>query len=371
MKIRAKKLLTPGGWLPDRTVRIERGVVVEVGQGADADRTCDLLTPGLFDLHNHGGEGIDFRSGTAAGLAPLLTKMLREGVTDMLLTVSTSPVDVIRHGLAMAREAMRLQQEGALGGTRVYGVHMEGPFLNPDRPGAMDPKQMLAPSPGAFRDAFGEYMDVIREVTLAPEVPGALELAAYLAGEGICVQAGHTDATYEQAEAAFASGVTSLCHTFNACRPIHHRDPAVVTAALLNRGVYSEAICDLVHLHPGAILLIYRMKGAGRAVIVSDSTMLHGMPDGEYGGRVVRGGVVRTTDGALSGGRAYLGEAVRNAVSIGIPEADAFLMASETPARRVGADKLGAIRPGMAAHLAAFDEGLACRFTVIGENVYE
>lgn len=371
MRIYAKRLLTPGGWLSNRVVSVADGVIVDIAEGTQGDRACDVLAPGLFDLHNHGGMGLSFRTGTAQGLAPFLDAMLRDGVTDMLMTVSTGPVDGIVHGLEMAREAMRLQAAGQLHGTRIQGVHMEGPYLNPKVPGAMNPAEMLPPDVETFERHFGPYKDIIRVVTLAPEVEGALALVRHLARAGIGVQAGHTDATWDQAEAGFAAGVDSLCHTFNAARPIHHREPSIVTASLLRRDVYCEAICDLVHLHPGTIALIHRTKGPGRMVIVSDSTPPHGLPDGEYNGRVIKDGIVRTPSGALSGGGAYLGRAVRNLISIGIAPEEALWMSAQTPAERVDARALGMVRPGMAAHLAAFDEGYACTFTVVGDMIYE
>ena len=235
---------------------------------------------------------------------------------------------------------------------------------------------MPLPSPEAFDERFGKYVNQIRMVTIAPEREGARELTAHLLKKGIKVQSGHTDATYEEAQEGFGWGIDSQCHTFNAARGIHHREPGVVTAALLNKNVYCEVICDFKHLHPAAVELIYRMKGPEKMEIISDSVAVTGLPDGEH---VINGRKYLIVDGTqrvkggntLSGGACYLDGAVRNLISIGIPSEDVFRMASRTPAERLGLERIGRIKPGCEAQLAAWDEKWRCRFTIIRGEVYE
>lgn len=376
MRILAKRLLTPLGFVDHQTVTVENGLIADIApdMGA-ADAIAPVLTPGLIDLHNHGGNGFDTKSSTLAEMRVFLSRMLSCGVTDMLMTVSTGDRERIRKGLALVSEAMRLQKARELPGTHIQGVHLEGPFLSPKRPGAMAVAQMQAPSVEAFEATCAPYIDIIREVTLAPEEEGAQELIDYLVRRGIRVQAGHTDASYEAAKASFVKGVGSLCHTFNACRPIHHREPGIVTAALLDDTVYCEAICDMVHLHQGTIALIYRCKGPDRMIIVSDSTKPHEMPDGEYrSGQhayIVTNGVARTVSGSLSGGSAYMDAEIRNLISIGIDPADAYTMGTATPAKWMGFDALGTVEPGKAAHLSAFDEHFMPIFTVLDGVIYK
>ena len=173
------------------------------------------------------------------------------------------------------------------------------------------------------------------------------------------MQAGHTDADYETAQRAFSAGFTGMCHTFNACRPLRHRDPGVVAAALLNPNVTTECICDLVHLHPAALQLVYHMKGPEAMIAVSDSVATHGLPDGRYtvAGQdyIVQNGVSRCANGTLDGGGVYLDGAVRNLQSIGIPAQDACLMASTTPAALLGLPRT--IHPGRPAVLVGWGEG--------------
>ena len=370
MRIHAKRLLTPQGFLDNQAVDIEDGVIAAIAPIAapEADLYADILTPGLIDLHVHGGEGFNARDFGIEGIAPFLDKMLACGVTDFLMTISTGFKDTMRHGLEVTRQAMQLQSEGKLGGARILGAHLEGPFLSLNRPGAMQEEAIIPPSVKAYEDMFAGYEDVIKKISLAPEEEGADELIAHLIAKGVIVQAGHTNATFGEAQHAFGLGIQSLCHTFNACKPIHHRDPGVITAALVNPDVYCEAICDLEHLHGGTLQLIYGMKGPERMILVSDSVATHGMPDGEYFMEgyhiVVKDGISHTIDGALDGGGAYLDGAVRNIQSLGISAEDTLTMAAATPAARMGLADLGTIETGKRAHLTAWNEDWKVAFAI-------
>ena len=273
--------------------------------------------------------------------------------------IAEADVTYLEDYLKTRDPAMQQQAAGKLPGAHILGVHLEGPFLSPERPGAMPPAALLPPTLAAYQTLVQGYESVIRQVTLAPELPGALELGAALAARGIRVQAGHTDADYETAQRAFSAGFTGLCHTFNACRPLRHRDPGVVAAALLDPNVTTECICDLVHLHPAALQLVYHMKGPEAMIAVSDSVATHGLPDGRYtvAGQdyIVQNGVSRCANGTLDGGGVYLDGAVRNLQSIGIPAQDACLMASTTPAALLGLPRT--IHPGYPAVLVGWSEG--------------
>ena len=372
MKLFAKKLLLPQGFAENRVVTVEGGVILSVDAGERGDVCVPILAPGYIDLHNHGGEGYDTTLVSMELLEKFLLRQQRAGVTDLLITLLTDNPAQMAAELSFLRSAMGLQRDGKLGGAQIVGAHLEGPFLNPRKNGAQAVEEILPPSAELYDRCFGDYGDVIRMVTVAPEMEGAIELAAHLSALGIAVQAGHTDCDFEQAEIAFDGGFTSVCHTFNACPPIHHRTPGLVTAAMLRETVYCEAICDLVHLHPAVLRLLHRLKGADWMIAISDSTMPTGLPDGvySYSGHQckVEGGVKSTLDGALYGGGCYLDEAVKNLVSIGIPLTDALKMASATPARRLGLARLGEIATGKAAHLVALSEELTPIATLIGEE---
>ncbi|MBQ7355257.1 MAG: N-acetylglucosamine-6-phosphate deacetylase [Clostridia bacterium] len=373
MKLYAKKILLPDGFLEDRTVTIENGIITAIEAGNSGELTFPILAPGYFDLHNHGGEGYDTTLLSMELLEKFLLRLRKAGVTDILITLLTGTLSQMAEELSFLRSAMERQKAGSLPGARIVGAHLEGPFLNGAKNGAQDASSIIPPSVEIYDRYFGEFADVIRMVTVAPEVEGAADLAAHLVARGICVQAGHNLCDFETAELAFAAGFTSVCHTFNACPPIHHRAPGLVTAAMLSDDVYCEAICDLVHLHPGVLRLLYRTKGAKRMIAISDSTMPTGLPDGvySYAGHQckVENGVKSTLDGALYGGGCYLDESVKNLISIGIPAEDALQMCSATPANRMGLAKLGKIRVGAEAHLVGLDEDYTPIATLIGDDL--
>ena len=376
MKLFAKKLLLGAQFAENRIVIVEDGKIAAIRPadlGEEADAYLPILAPGYFDLHNHGGEGYDTTLLSLDLLEKFLLRQRRAGVTDILITVLTGKPDLMEKELSFLRSAMALQKQGKLPGARIVGAHLEGPFLNAAKNGAQAADCILPPSVETYDRYFGAYGDVIRMVTVAPEMEGALELAAHLTARGIMVQAGHNDCDYETAERAFAAGFGSVCHTFNACPPIHHRKPGLVTAAMLCDSVYCEAICDLVHLHPGTLKLLYRTKGAAKMIVISDSTMPTGLPDGvyEYVGNFckVEGGVKSTLDGALYGGGCYVDESVKNLISIGIPAEDALQMCSATPARRMGLSEIGEIREGAKAHLVGLDESYTPIATLIDHDL--
>jgi N-acetylglucosamine-6-phosphate deacetylase len=375
MKLFAKKILLSEGFQENYMVTVEKGRIAAVypSQGEGADYVLPILAPGYFDLHNHGGEGYDTTLLSLELLEKFLTRLRHCGVTDILITLLTGSVEQMAEELRFLRKAMALQADGKLGGAQIVGAHLEGPFLNPAKNGAQAADAILPPSVEIYNRYFGEFDDVIRMVTIAPEREGAMELAAHLCQRGIMVQAGHTLCDFETAERAFQFGVTSVCHTFNACPPIHHREPGLVTAALLNSDVYCEAICDLVHLHPGILRLMHRTKGAERMVVISDSTMPTGLPDGVYSYAEhrckVENGVKSTLDGALYGGGCYQDESVKNLISIGIPAKDALRMCSATPARRMKIADLGEIRVGAKAHLVGLSDDYTPIATLIGDDL--
>ena len=373
MKIFAKKILLLSGFADNCVVTVEGGIITAIEQGSEGDVTAPILAPGYFDVHNHGGEGYDTTLLDMDLLTKFVTRLQKSGVTDILITILTGSLELMAEELAFLRNAMNLQKEGKLGGARIVGAHLEGPFLNGAKNGAQAAEFILLPSVELYDRHFGEYSDVVKMVTIAPEMEGAMELAAHLSAKGIMVQAGHNLCDWETAEKAFASGFTSVCHTFNACPSIHHRTPGLVTSALTNEQVYCEAICDLVHLHEGVLKLMYHCKGADHMVVISDSTMPTGLPDGTYCYRgnwcKVENGVKSTLDGALYGGGCYVDESVKNLISIGIPAADVLKMCSATPARRMGMDEIGKIEVGAKAHLVGLAEDYTPVLTVIGERV--
>ncbi|MBE5776611.1 MAG: hypothetical protein E7326_03820 [Clostridiales bacterium] len=369
MKICARYLLTPEGFLRDRTVHIQDGVITGIGPAVqDADVTCHTCVPGLIDQHVHGGYGADLMASDADKILNWLRFLLKNGVTQVLAGIYTFPIPVMRKAMQVVREVMNLQSEGA-GGAMLTGIHLEGPFISHGALGAMDDRYVLAPTVDNYKALSEGFEDIIRLITIAPE-EDADELIGYLTKKGVPILAGHTAATVEEGVHAFELGVGGVCHFFNASTPIHHRKPGILTEGLLNRNVYCECIADFVHVHPKAVELIYRMKGADRMILVSDAVSTTGLPDGEYieenGTRViVKNGESRTPEGNLNGGSSLSLQDVRNMIKIGVPRADAFHMASKTPASflRIAG---GRIIPGARAEILCLDENDMPICTVLG-----
>ena len=189
-------------------------------------------------------------------------------MSEIVLSIYPAPLDVMRGQTAAVKAAMARQCAGQ---ARIIGVHLEGPFLNPLMAGALDPGSFIPPGEGAFRELTEGCEDVVRIVTIAPEMDGAVRLIRQMADAGIKVNMGHSNATYAEAEAGFRAGARGITHLFNAMRGFHHREPGIAGFGLLNKDVYVEFIGDLVHLHPKSVELILRLKDAGKVVLVSDS----------------------------------------------------------------------------------------------------
>ncbi len=355
------------GWV---CVRGER--IVALGGGTPprpAEWVGDILCPGYVDIHSHGGFGHDLVDGGSAALAAVSAGLVRHGCTAYLPTTVTAPWALMLQAVRGFAAAVATPPAGA----RPAGVHLEGPFLNPKRAGMQPIAAMRLPDLEAAGALLAAGGGVVRTVTLAPELPGGLELARFWARRGVAVSMAHSDASYEDAGAALTAGVSRVTHCFNAMSPLHHRAPGLVGAALDLDGLRVEAIADGVHLHPAILRLLWRVKGWAAVCLVSDAMAGAGAPDGHYsfgGARVeVRDGQARLPDGTLAGSVLTLDRAVRVAVAAGIPPREAVGMASFAPAEAVGLRDAGRIAPGARADLVALDPDLQPVWTMVGGRV--
>jgi N-acetylglucosamine-6-phosphate deacetylase len=333
----------------------DRITALGAGSGSGSGEPTCWIVPGLVDIHVHGGGGGSFTSGDPAGARRAAAHHLHHGTTTLVASLVTAPVDEL---LRATRTLADLADDGT-----VAGIHLEGPFLAAARCGAHDPALLRTPDP----DLLGRLLDAgrghVRQVTLAPELPGALDLVARLGARGVVAALGHTDASYAETVAGFARGARLATHLFNAMRPLHHRDPGPVAAVLATPGVTAEVIADGVHLDDATVAMLFATIGADRIALVTDAMAAAGSPDGDHvlgGVRVtVRGGVARTGTGALAGGTATLSQVLRRAVAAGIPAADAVRAATLTPARALGLDtEVGALAVGKRADLCVLDDSL-------------
>jgi N-acetylglucosamine-6-phosphate deacetylase len=363
-------ILTPSGFVHGvlrhdaRVVAIEGRSVDESSALALAADGVPLVLPGFVDLHVHGGGGRDTMEGGDA-LSAIARVHARHGTTALAATTMTAPRKEIEAALAALAPHVAVRQAG---GARVLGVHLEGPFLNRARLGAQPDFAVTATLDEVL--ALHAIAPLVL-VTIAPEVPGHLELIVALRARGFVVQIGHSDASYEQAQAAFAAGAAGVTHLFNAMSPLHHRAPGVVGAALAH-AERAEIIPDLLHVHAGAI------RAALRAIpglyCVTDSTAAAGMPDGRY--RLGRHevtkclGGVRLADGTLAGSTLTMDQALRNLVQIGLPLAEASRRTSTLAATHLGLVDRGQLAPGAWADCVLLDAALAVRgVRVEGEAV--
>jgi N-acetylglucosamine-6-phosphate deacetylase len=308
-----------------------------------------LALPGFIDLHVHGGGGADtMDSGDA--VATLARLHARHGTTALLATTMTAPLADIEAALRALAPVFAHRQHGM---ARVLGVHLEGPYISPDKLGA---QPAFARAPALAEILALHAIAPIRLLTLAPEVPGMLALIPALVEAGMRVQIGHTAASYEQTVDAMQRGATGFTHLFNAMSALHHRAPGVTGAALAH-GLHAELIPDLLHVHPGAI------QAAVRAIpglfCVSDATAAAGMPDGDYrlGRQTVtkcQGGV-RLADGTLAGSTLTLDQALRNLVAIGLPLAQASARVSSHAARYLGLHDRGQLAVGAWADIVVLE----------------
>jgi N-acetylglucosamine-6-phosphate deacetylase len=372
-------VVTPDQTIDNGTVLIDGSYIRAVGDtelpvppmAEVRDAGGLILTPGLIDLQVNGGFGLDFTANPAT-IWTVAAQLPRYGVTDFLPTIITSPPDTVRAAQAILREGPPPGWRGA----RPLGLHLEGPFLNPGKKGAHNPAYLRLPSAEDIAEWTPDAG--VRLVTLAPELPGATEAIAALAARGAVVSAGHSLATYEEAAAGFAAGARYATHLFNAMPALHHREPGLIAAALVDARVTVGLIPDGLHVHPALVALVRRLLGPARLNLVTDAMAALGMPPGDYLLGDFRVHVDETSarldDGTLAGCILSLDAILRAFVSFtGASLPEALATVTTTPARLLGLDdRLGRIAPGMAADLVLMTPAIEIvEAYVAGELVYQ
>ena len=331
--------------------------------GEAAEDAVDLqgayVLPGLIDVHTHGNSGADFSDGDAAGVEKMARYLAKNGVTSFAPASMTLPYETLEKAFASARAFVDARPSDA---AALRGIQMEGPFFSEKKKGAQNGAYLRNPDFEAFKALQDGCGGLVRIVDVAPELPGAEEFIRK--AKALCtVSIAHTDADYDAARRGIAAGVTHLTHLYNAMPAIHHRKPGVIAAAAEAETVSAELISDGQHVHPASVRLAFRIFGADRMVLISDSLRCCGMPDGEYelGGQQVflQGGVARLADGTIAGSATNLFDCMRRAVSFGIPREDAIRAATYNPARQIGAlSEVGSIADGKVADFVLCDAEL-------------
>ena len=363
MIISAPRTFSEGAFTGPRSIVISEGRIQSVAEGAlDADirLTHGFLTPGLIDLHNNGAFGVDCAAATPGEWDSFIAKLAACGVTSVLPTIITAPMAALHQAAAQVAAAMA--RHGA-----ILGLHLEGPFLNPLRRGAHEAGWLCAPTRGAIDELLsaGPMREALRVITLAPELPGGLAAIERLAAAGIIVSLGHTDATAAQMQAAAQSGARMVTHVFNAQSPLSHRAPGAPGVALTEPSLYPCLIADGVHVD--AMLLNLAFNACPRAIAVTDSILVAGLPPGamrEFGGAPVRlgpQGVGLRADGTIVGAGITLDEGVRRLIAAGVAPEIAFAAATNRPADALNLPDRGRIALGARADLVWWNDDLTIR----------
>jgi N-acetylglucosamine-6-phosphate deacetylase len=312
-----------------------------------------VLAPGLIDLQLNGAFGVDLVDAPPGGWERVLGGLPSTGVTALLATFISAPVDDLAAAMGRAIAARAAAQRRP--GSRLLGVHLEGPFLSARRRGAHDAGHLVDPRAELVDRLLEAGSGILELLTLAPEREGAIEATKRLAGAGVLVSVGHSDALAEQVAAAADAGARMVTHVFNAQRGLHHREPGVAGQALADPRLACGLIADLHHVHPAICRVVMEAAG-GRVALVTDAVSALGMPPGRYelGSEVVElheGSPPLRADGTLAGSTLRLDEAVGNVVSLGIDPVRAVGAATRTPAELIGRSDLGRLEPGARADL--------------------
>ncbi len=364
------------GWV---LVEGERLAGVGAGPAPAADHTLDLggrlLAPGFIDIHTHGAVGFDVMDEAADALPAISAFLAEHGCTGWLPTTLTAQPERITRRLAAIAEAAQGKPQGA----RVLGAHVEGPYFSLRGTGAQPAQYLDDPTPEKAARLLGDALPWVRTLSLAPELPGAVETIGWLAGQGIAPCLGHTWATYEQFQAAVAAGARHATHLYSAMRPFDKRDPGIIGGVWTQPGFTAEVICDLIHAHPAALQVARTTKGPDDLVLVTDAMLATGRPPGRYelGGQEVMvdervallsGSLDDPANAVLAGSVLTIDQAVRNAhLRLGWPLPEVLACVTANPARVIGlADRKGRLQAGYDADLVVLDGDLAVMGTMVG-----
>ena len=372
--IHADRAFTPFEEICDAVIVIQGSKISAIGQRGKVDlprgaREINAggrtVVPGFVDVHIHGAGGHDVMEGTRESLEIITASVAAHGTTSLVATtVTASEKETCDSVAGIAHFILNTSQYATRElSAEILGIHFEGPFISPARRGVHPEKWIVPPSSELLKQLLQEARGTAQILTLAPELPGALDLISAARHAGLIVSLGHTDATYEQAQAAIEAGASHAAHVFNAMRPFSHRGTGVIGAVLTSPKVSAELIADGVHVDEAAMRMLVELKTPERVILVSDGISATGMPDGKYQLGMfevkVSGGVARNAEGKLAGSTLTLDRALRNIVALGVPLASALRMVTANPARQIGlGTRKGVLAPGADADLVFLDSKL-------------
>lgn len=362
--VTAGALLTPHEPIAEPIVRIDDGVITSIESSATAESPASssvtgfpdcTLVPAFFDVHIHGCAGHDVMEATPEALSHISRFLASRGVGNYLATTVTAPLDATLRSLDGLANLITANDSAA--GARAVGIHLEGPFISHAKRGVHPPELLLPCSIDVFESLWQASQGNIRLMTIAPELPGALDLIAYAVALGVRISLGHSDAKTSATRNAIAAGATSATHTFNAMRALDHREPGILGVVLTDEKLYAEIICDGIHVDPAMVSLFWKAKGADRAILVTDGISATGMPEGTYHLGALQVEVTNgkcTSGGVLAGSVLTLDRAVSNfSAFTGATLAQTVALAARNPARMIGLDReIGSLAVGRFADIA-------------------
>lgn len=329
------------------------------------------LSPGFIDIHIHGAGGFDIMDGTYESVNGISKTIIKYGTTSFLPTTITSPIDKTAKAISAIKEATINGTDGA----NIIGVHLEGPFINSNMLGAHVKDYIQAPSVKIFASIIGDNIDLIKSITLAPEIPGSIDIIKYLSTKGIIISLGHSKGTYKEAIEGIKAGISHSTHLYNAMAPYHHRETGVI-GAIFDTNISTELICDGIHVSYPAIRIALKQKGTDNTILVSDAIMACDMPNGEYtlGDQSVSvlNHIATLPDGTLAGSTLTLNKSIKNLKENTTYELqDIVKMATYVPAKLLKIDKIkGIIKEGHVADLLLFDENINIKKVILGGSLY-
>jgi N-acetylglucosamine-6-phosphate deacetylase len=392
----ANRLYTPQEEIQNPLLFIEDGLISAVSSRAQQevprnakvidltndDLTNDLgdatMAPGFIDIHMHGGAGLDVMRAAPAELPHLNKFLATHGVTGYFPTTVAAPLDQTCAALERLADAIETAQHSSVSNdgavqARPLGIHLEGPFLSHKRRGVHPPEYLVEPTPQIFERLWQAARGNVRMMTIAPELPGAIEVIAEAVRRHVLVSIGHSDAVLESARAGVQAGARHATHTFNAMRPLDHRDPGILGEVLTDSRLSADIIADGIHVAPEVVQLFLQAKGSERAVLITDATAAAGMPDGTYQLGPIQVEVKEgrcMMDGKLAGSVLTMDRAVRNVTEFaGWSLQDAVRAATLNPARAASLGQHGQLAPGAEANLVVLGPGGDVRKTIIRGRV--
>jgi N-acetylglucosamine-6-phosphate deacetylase len=381
----ARRLFTPLEEIAAPLLFVEDGRITEISSLSKKEvvvhtRLVDfgdaVLAPGFFDIHIHGGAGLDLMRASASDLPRLGKFLASHGVTAYFPTTVAAPLDATYSALGHLADAIEFGEKMTAGigdGAQAHplGIHLEGPFLSHKRRGVHPPENLLQPTLGIFDKLWQAARGHVRMMTIAPEIPGAMEVISEAARRGVCVSIGHSDAEMPISRDAVAAGARHATHTFNAMRPLDHRDPGILGEVLSDDRITADLIADGIHVAPPVVKLFLQAKGPERAVLITDAISATGMPDGRYQLGPILVDVKQgrcTSNGSLAGSVLTMDRAVRNVTQFSNWSLrDAVRAASLNPARAVGMpENFGVLAPGSRADFTVLSPDGEVIKTIVG-----